>query len=207
MKKEGKKDIGGARRGGLPQKAWKVRKLFRVRFRYTAPKGRLTRRKPSPKTVASLPKPFRNGFSALLFARLRPTDRARNAVVLARLGFIIGSGKMVGGGAELPPRFAFPRGWQTTESREYDKTGRATGFALVTRAKSRRHRNRHRRPPTRPPRLLLVPPRGRLRSVCGEGGSWTRLCQHQSRPVARVFFNAPAAMKLPVTSTYAPVPR
>jgi hypothetical protein len=57
----------------------------------------------------------------------------------ARLGFIIVSGKMSAAQSkgEWKKKFAFPRGWQTTESREYDKSGsNATGFALVTGAKS-----------------------------------------------------------------------
>jgi hypothetical protein len=57
----------------------------------------------------------------------------------ARLGFIIVSGKMSATQTkgEWKKKFAFPRGWQTTESREYDKSGsNASGFALVTGAKS-----------------------------------------------------------------------
>ncbi len=74
-KKKSANGIGRAGEEGLPKKAWKLRKLFRVRFRYTAPKARLTRRKPYPKTVASLPKPFRNVFRTSFGAT--PTDRPR----------------------------------------------------------------------------------------------------------------------------------
>ena len=61
----------------------------------------------------------------------------------ARLGFIIVSGKMSatksksGSAGEWKKTFAFPRGWQNKQSAgsgSYDK--RASGFALVTGAKS-----------------------------------------------------------------------
>jgi len=54
----------------------------------------------------------------------------------ARLGFIIVSGKMSAAQTkgEYKKKFAFPRGWQTTESREYEKN--TSGFALVTGARS-----------------------------------------------------------------------
>jgi hypothetical protein len=53
-----------------------------------------------------------------------------------RLGFIVVSGKMSAAKTkgEWKKKFAFPRGWQTTETREYDK--QATGFALITGARS-----------------------------------------------------------------------
>ena len=55
----------------------------------------------------------------------------------ARLGFIIVSAKMSATKpktGEWKKSFAFPRGWQNKATLEYDK--RATGFALVTGAKS-----------------------------------------------------------------------
>ena len=55
----------------------------------------------------------------------------------ARLGFIIVSAKMSATKTkkgEWKKNFAFPRGWQNKETREYDK--RESGFALVTGAKS-----------------------------------------------------------------------
>ena len=55
----------------------------------------------------------------------------------ARMGFIIVSGKMSAANTkdgEWKKSFAFPRGWQNKTALEYDK--RATGFALVTGAKS-----------------------------------------------------------------------
>ena len=65
--------------------------------------------------------------------------------VYARLGFIIVSGRMsaarvastkpkTGASGEWKKNFAFPRGWQNKATLEYDK--RATGYALVTGAKS-----------------------------------------------------------------------
>ena len=61
-----------------------------------------------------------------------PDDHA----MYARLGFIVMSGKMSAGNVkgEWKKRFAFPRGWQDKTSAEYDK--RATGFAVITGARS-----------------------------------------------------------------------
>lgn len=69
--------IGRARRGGLPQKAWKVRKTLPCAVSLHGAEGaHNTPEKPSPKTVASLPKPFRNGFLRTSFCAT-PTDRPR----------------------------------------------------------------------------------------------------------------------------------